>query len=156
MSLGGFYSGERGQIVLHRVVEILLARRLLFRQWLVALDVEFGPALHRCCVCERSLRLRKLTLRLIERCLKRPRIDLEKELAMPDKSPFLITLLQQVATHLRPDVRIDQPVKRANPVPINRNILFLNRSHFDIRSVWRRAHGLLRRQNASHNQSERD
>ncbi len=143
LGLGGFYGGERGQVILNRVVEILLAGRLLLGQRLVALDVKFGPTLNRFGVGERGLRLSQLAFSLIERGLKRPRIDLEKELALLNRSPFLIALLQQVASNLRPDVSIDQTIKRANPLRINRNILLLNLHDLDIGSAWRRAHSLL-------------
>ena len=156
LSLGGFYGCERGEIVLNRIVEILLAGRLLLCKRRVALDVKFSPTLHCFGIGERGLRLSKLALSLIECRLKRPRIDLEKELALLNKSPLLIALLQQVAGDLCPDVSIDQTVKRANPLHINRNILLLNLRHLDIRSAWRRTHSLLVRPNGSNNQSEHD
>jgi hypothetical protein len=65
-------------------------------------------------------------------------------------------LLQKVASDLRPDVSIDKTVKRANPLPIDWNILFLNLRHLDIRSAWRRTHSLLGRPKGSNNQSEHD
>jgi|SRR5262245_47226516 len=69
-----------------------------------------GVGLH-----ELPLRLGLLALRLIERRLERPRINLKQHLPLLDKGPFCIALLEQVARHLRLDHRIDMPSR----VPIH-------------------------------------
>jgi len=81
---------------------------------------------------------------------------LEKELALLHRRALLIALLQEVASDLRPDVSIDQTVKRTNPLRINWNIFLLNLRHLDIRSAGRRTHSLLVRPKGSNNQSEHD
>jgi len=48
-----------------------------------------------------------LSFRLIEHCLKRPRINLEEELALLNERTLLIILLQQVAGDLCFDVGVD-------------------------------------------------
>jgi len=108
-----------------------LAGGLLLCQWLVALDVKFGPTLNRFGVGERGLRLGKLALSLIERRLERPWIDLEKELALLNESPLLIALLQQVASDLRPDVSVDESVEGTNPFGVDGNIFFLGRARLN-------------------------
>ena len=72
-----------------------------------------------------GLGLRQLSFGLVERRLKRPWVDLEKELPLFDERAFLIALAQQVARNLRPDIRIDQSVECADPFAKNRNILLL-------------------------------
>ena len=92
LSLGGLHRGLGGQVVLHGVVQILLARGLFFGEGCVRLYVELSSALNRFGVGELRFGLRQLPLGLVESRLKRPRIDLEEELALLDESPFLIAL----------------------------------------------------------------
>ena len=70
------------QVVLNGVVQILLAGGLLFCQRGVAVDVKFGPALHRLGIGELRRRLCQLSLGLIESRLKGPRIDFKEQLAL--------------------------------------------------------------------------
>src|SRR5580692_257017 len=135
LCLGSFYGCDGGEIVLNRIIEVLLAGGLLFRQWLVALDIKLGAALYCLRVGQSGLCLGKLAIRLIERCLKRPRVDLEKKLPGFDKRAFLIALLEQVACNLGADVGIHQPIKSANPFRINWNIFFRNLHHFNVSCV---------------------
>src|SRR5215831_6618029 len=60
LSFGAFDAGNRCEIVLNGVVEILLGCGLLFRQWSVSLDVKLGATLHGFCVRTLSFRLRQL------------------------------------------------------------------------------------------------
>ena len=143
-------------------LELRIVRRIsketrsLNRRPMTSLNVEFSAVLHCFGVGEGRSSLSKLALGLIERRLKRPRIDLEKELALLHRRTLLIALLQEVAGDLRPHVSIDQTVKRANPIPINRNILLLNLRHFDVRSAGRRTHSLFGGPKRSNNQSDDD
>jgi hypothetical protein len=96
------------------------------------LDIKFRPALYRLRVGESCLSLSKLALGLIQRRLKRPRVDLEKELALLNKSTLLIALLQQIAGDLRSHVGVHQSIERTNPFRINRNIFLLDLNDLDI------------------------
>ncbi len=107
-----------------------------FCQGLVSLDIEFGAALHCYGIGECGLRLCQLAFGLVEGCLKRPRVDLEKKLTLFDERAFLIALSLQVPCDLRPDVGIDEPVEGADPFAEDRNILLLHLNHLDI---YRRA-----------------
>src|SRR5437016_5622770 len=139
LSFGGGHRCLRRQVVLNGVVQILLASGLLFRQRGVAVDIKFGPALHRLSVGKRGLGLRQLPFGLIERRLKGTRVDLEEPLPLPDECPFLIALSLQVARDLRPDVGIRESVQRADPLAKNWNILLLNLHDLHVRrSAWLR------------------
>jgi len=140
---------------LDRVVEILLACRLLLHERRIALHVEFCAALHRLCVGQHCFRLSQLPLGLIERCLKRTRINLKQELALFNESALLISLLQQVSRNLCPDVSIDQPIEGSNEFPVNRHIFLLNLQHLDSRqSDWLRSQGVFVGMNRSNDQSQ--
>src|SRR5579871_392218 len=107
LSFGGFYARNSGEIVLNRVVEVLLGRSLLLRQRSVALDVKVSAALHCFCIGKLSVGLRQLTFRLVYRRLKRPWIDLKKQLPLLDECTLLVALLEQVTSNLRPYIGID-------------------------------------------------
>jgi len=70
-------------------------------------------------------------LGLVKPRLERPGVDLKQELALLDERTLLISLLQQVACDLCPDVGIGEAIERANPFSIDRNILLLNLNDFD-------------------------
>ena len=137
LRLGRFHRGHGRQVVLHGVVEILLAGGLFLCQGLVALDIKIRAALHCHGIGECGLRLCQLALGLVEGCLKRPRVDLEQKLTLFDERAFLIALPLQVPCNLRPDVGIDEPVEGADPFAENRNILLLDLNHLDIRRAPR-------------------
>ena len=52
--------GLGGQIVLHRIVEILLTRCLLLGQGRIPIHVQLGPNLHGLCIGQVGLGLREL------------------------------------------------------------------------------------------------
>ena len=68
---------------------------------------------------------------LVKPRLERPWVDLKQELALLDERTLLISLLQQVACDLCPDVGSGEAIERANPFSIDRNILLLNLNDFD-------------------------
>src|SRR5581483_8956324 len=80
-------------------------------------------------------RLRQLSLRLVERCLKLARIDFEQNLAFVYERAFAIVLLHQIARYLRLNVRIHVAVRRRHPVAVNRHVLLRHRRDQDL---WRR------------------
>src|SRR6267378_2304617 len=133
LSQGRCHRSLRRQIVLDGVVQILLAGGLLFGQRNVAVDVKFGPALHCLGVGKHGLGLRHLPFGLVERGLKRTRIDLKEYLPLPDECAFLVALPQKIARDLRPDVRIGESVERADPLAKNRNILLFNLHDLNVR-----------------------
>src|SRR5690242_17053351 len=136
----GFGRGHcrlRRHVVLDSVVQVLLAGGLLFRQRSVAVDIKFGPALHRLSVGKRGLRLRQLPFGLIERRLKGARVDLEQQLPLSDKCAFLVALSLQVARDLCSDIGIGESVERADPLAKNGDVLLLNLHDFDVRSAAR-------------------
>jgi hypothetical protein len=137
LCFGGLDASDRGEIVLHRIVEILLSGGLLLREWSVALDVKLRAALHGLGVGKLRLGLRQLTFRLIEHRMKWPWVDLEKELSFPNECSLLIALLEQVPAHLCPDIGIDQAIERANPFSKDRNILLLDRRHLNVGNTSR-------------------
>src|SRR5215475_7496937 len=79
--------------------------------------IKLSPSLDGFRICQRGLRLCKLSLGLIESCLKRAGINLKEELALLDEGAFLISLLQQIAGDLSSDVRVFQPVECARHWP---------------------------------------
>ena len=82
----------------------------------------------------------KLPFGLIQRRLKGSRVDLEKQLALLYERAFLIGLSQQITGYLGLDLRVDQPLERADPFLPNRHIPLLYLDHHHLR---RRRLGLL-------------
>ena len=90
--MGRSHCGFRGEVVLSGVVEILLARRLLLRQRSVTFHIELGADLNGFGIGKLRLSLSKLSLGLVESCLKGPGINLKEELPLVDKRAFFIVL----------------------------------------------------------------
>src|SRR5215472_618947 len=107
LGFGSFHACYGREIVLNRVVEILLRSSLLSGQRSVPLDIKLGAALYGLGAGKLGFGLCQLTFGLVQCCLKWPWVDLEKELSFLDKGTLLITLLDQVPCHLRPDICID-------------------------------------------------
>ena len=73
-----------------------------------------------------ALRLREPALGLIEFRLKRPRVDLEKQLPLPDERALGIFLFHEITCNLSLDFRIDQTIDSADPFAVYRDILLVN------------------------------
>ena len=116
LSFGGSDLSLGGNIGLNRIVEILLANRLLFGQWNIAIHVELGLDLIRFGLRELLLGIGELRFGLIECCLKGSRIDLEQRLALPDVGTFGIVLSEQIPSHLRLNLGVDHPIQGADPL----------------------------------------
>jgi hypothetical protein len=138
LSLGCFHRGNCGEVVLNGVIEVLLAGGLLFCQRRITVYVKLRATLHCYCIGERGLRLRQLALGLVERRLKRARIDFEEQLTLLDGRTLLITLLQNVAGNLCAHIGIHQSVERADPFAVNGDVLLLDFNHLNIRRDARR------------------
>src|SRR3569832_1813474 len=84
---------------------------------------------------ELSLKLGHLAIRLIDRCLKWPRVDLKQKLALLNERAFFEILSQQITCYLRFDLGVDHPVGGANPFIVDRNVGLLegNNFHFERR-----------------------
>ncbi len=154
LSSGCLHAGFRRQIILNGIVEVLLARGLYSGQRSVPLHVKLGSALNRFGGGKLGLGLGQLSLRLIERCLKWARIDLEEQLTLLDERAFLVTLPHDVAGDLRPDVGIRESVERADPFAKNRNILLLNLHDLNVRRRGRIRHRYMAWPYCSNNQSD--
>jgi hypothetical protein len=158
LRLRGCHRGSGRQVILNGVIEILLAGGLFGGQGRVAIYVQFSSVLHRLRVGQLRARLRQLPQRLIEHCLKRPRIDFEKQLALLDERAFLIALLHQVAADLRAHVGVGEPVECADPFAKNRDVLLryqrdrhIRRSGLRACRVFRPHHAV---DHANHQQSK--
>ena len=84
-------------------------------------------------------------LRLAERGLERPPIDLEEHLALPDERAFPIRPAHQVAGDLRPDLRVDVAVERGDPLAGHGDLLRRQGHEGDRRRrrIGRRRRGIL-------------
>jgi hypothetical protein len=99
--------------------------------------------------------MRQLPLGLVERCLKRARINLKQELAFFDEPALFISLFQEVSRNLCPDVSIDQPIEGSDEFPIDGHIFLLNLQHLDNRqSDWLRSQRMFVRMNGTNDQSQ--
>ena len=118
----------RGQVGLDVVVQLALGNRSGVCERRIPLHVALGAP-------QFGLGLRELRLHLRERRLERSRIDLEQHLALPDHGAFPIVAFDQIAGHLRPDLRVDVAVQRCDPLARDRDGFGLQR---DDRHCWRR------------------
>src|SRR5580700_111609 len=107
-------------------VELALRNCVRFGLRDVTLHVNFS-------VGSTSLSLSELSICLIKYGLKRARIDFEKNLALSDEGPFVIVLANQVAAHLRRDLRVDVAFERPYPLTLSRYVLLDDACYFDCR-----------------------
>ena len=122
--------GQRRQIGLDVVVELTLRDRALLGQRAVTGQVALG-------LPELRLRLAQSRLRLRERHVEGPRIDLEEHLALLDEAAFLVLATHEVARHLRPNLGVDEAVERRDPLGRERDLLERNRDDAQFRRRWR-------------------
>ena len=115
----------------------MLAGGLFLHERGVTVHVELSSALDRFGVRELRLGLRQLSFSLAQRRLKRPWIDLKEHLALLNEGAFLVGLGEQIAGHLRFDVRIDHSVQGADPFAVDRNILLLDPGDLNVGGVSR-------------------
>ena len=125
----GFHGGLRREIGLDVVVELTLRNRALAREGPIALQIALGLA-------ELRLRLGQLRPRLREHRLERPAIDLEEHLALAHHRAFVVVALEQIAGHLRANLRVDVAVERRNPFARQRDPFGCDRDDADL--GWRR------------------
>ena len=140
-------------VVLRSIIQILLGNSFLLGEGSIALDVELRAALigfrdrHsgfslrqlRVRLRQLPLGLRKLPACLIQCRLERTRVDLEEKLAFLHESALYVSLVDQIAGHLGLDVRIDQPIQRADPFLVNWYILLNDLYHSNFN--WLRCGG---------------
>src|SRR5207237_10066320 len=101
-----------------------------------------------------SFSIGQLTFGLINYRLKSSRIDFEEQLAFFNKRAVCVVLAQKVSGYLRLDLRVDQPVQRADPLPPDRNILLLYLHHRDIRRTRLRLRGFCAATRSEHNRTQ--
>jgi len=101
---------------------------LFLRQRRVAFHVQFHFARLR-------LVLREFRLRLVERGLKRARINLKQQIALFHLAAFGVVLREQITGDLRVDLRVHKSVERADPFLKNWNVC---RRERDDLNLWRR------------------
>ena len=135
--------GLRRLLVLHRVVEFLLADGLFFRQRPVALHVERVLFL-------RGPGYRQLRLGLIERGLERRGINLEQHLPVGNRAAFRVAAAQQIAADLRRDGGVDFNFQCAHPIAVYGHVLLRDCHHFDRRQGGSRPLRLLAAANSKH------
>src|SRR5580704_2056167 len=123
-SLSRFHGRLRSELLLRVGIELSLGNRVSFRLGDIAFDVEFG-------VGQLRLSLRQLPVGLIKRRLKWARIDFEENLALPDKSAFLVVLMNQISAHVRLDLSVDVPLERPHPFPLERYVFLDDWRYFD-------------------------
>ena len=131
---GGFVRFDlclRRQVRLNCVVQFLLADGLFLRERRVALHVQFRFARLR-------LVLRKFGLGLIQRGLKRARINLKQQIAFFHLAAFGVVLREQITGYLRVDLRVHKSVERADPFLKNGNVRRRKRDDPNFRRRWRR------------------
>ena len=107
-----------------RVVELLLADRLLGDERRVAGDVVVG-------LREPRLRRRQIGLRLRERGLERLRIDLIEQVALADERPFAEVHRVEEALDARADVDVLEALGLSDQVEVDRHVLLDDRRHVD-------------------------
>jgi hypothetical protein len=98
-----------------------------------AIDVILRLDLIRLSLRELPFCTRELPFGLIQSRLKSSRIDLEEQLVLFYEGSILVRLAQQVPRDLGFNLRVDKPLKRADPVLPDRNILLLHLHHVDLR-----------------------
>jgi len=81
-------------------------------------------------------------IRLVQSRLKRPRVDLEQQIALADKRAFPVRLADQIAHHLSADLGIYVAVESADPFLDNRDVASLDERHLDFHGPGRSAHRL--------------
>ena len=128
----GLDGGLRREERLSVGIQLALGNGMSFRFGNITLYIQLG-------IRHLRLGLRQLSLGLIEDGLEWTGIDLEQELTFSDKSPFPIILANQVTTHLRLNLCVDESFERSDPLALNRDILLNDRCDFDHR--WRRRSG---------------
>jgi len=138
LGLGSLNGGQGREIVLDRIVEVLLAGGLFLGQRGITVYVELCATLNCLCVGKHGFGLSQLSLGLVQRGLKRTGVNLKKQLALFDERAFQVALLHQVARDLSPNVGVDKSVERANPFPVDRNIVLpdLNDLNFRRLGSW--------------------
>jgi hypothetical protein len=105
----GLDSRLRREVRLNIVVELALRDGALGGQRPVALEVALG-------LPELRLRLGETRFSLRQNGLERPGIDFEQHLTLPHGRAFLVGATQQVSRNLRPNLRVDVAVERADPL----------------------------------------
>jgi hypothetical protein len=103
-------------------------------------DGDFRLSLGQLCARLRqlTLRLRQPPFSLIQLCLKRPGIDLEKHLPLADEGAFGIFLFHEITGNLSLNFRIDQTIDGADPFAVQRDILLLDVGDQDFERLGRR------------------
>src|SRR5258708_13064587 len=91
--------GALSGLLLYFVVELALSYGMRLGEGRIALYVDVGQGKLRS-------RLRQLTLRLIQRCLKRPGINLEQDLPALYDGPFAVILFVHLTGYLSLNLRI--------------------------------------------------
>ena len=136
--------GGRGR---QRVVELLLADRLLRGQGAEAVDVllRLGPL---------GLGLRQIPLRRLELRLSLPGVDLEHQLPPVDEAPLGIDPPQQIPLGLRPDLGVDVPLRRADPLLKDRHVPLDDRSDHHRRGRRRGRRSLLAMASSRHGEDD--
>jgi len=89
-----------------------------------------------------ALSLRDLPAYLVYRRLEGPGIDLKQQLALFYEATLDVSLLHEIASDLRFDVGVHQPVERADPLAVERNIFLLHWRDFDFQERRCRSRGI--------------
>lgn len=111
-------------------VELALRNGARLRFGNIALHVKGG-------IAELSFRLRELGLRLIQRRLERPRINLKQDIVFVYVRAFAIILLDEIACDLRLYLRIYVPIECGDPLARNLHVFLYYRRDFDSRRPGR-------------------
>src|SRR5262249_26319151 len=82
--------------------------------------------------------LRKLCFCLINRGLKRTRVDLKQNLTLGHYRTFPITLTNQIAADLRLNLCVDKSIESPNPISSERHVTLANLDDRDGNGFWRR------------------
>ena len=134
--LGRLDGGTGRKFHADRVIEVLLAKGILFGQRLDARQIGFGRGPPRVLdvhlglgpfqggfgLCDSPLSLLQDGLRLFDGGLELPRVDLEQHLALADEIAFLVILLDEIALDLGPDRGIHEAVQRSDPLGEDGNV----------------------------------
>ena len=114
------------------VVIFFLAYGSVFNQRAVAFDIQL-------CLPQSGLRFGELAFGLIQLSLKRPRINLKKNVALFDGIAFGVILFGKISNNLRAHLGIDQAVHIADPLVVNWNVGLGDGKDLD--GWWRRSGG---------------